>query len=63
MYARKGTVKDNARNFMKIAYIPNNWKIPANISEMNKPTFINVDNPGDWDSFSFVQSSRRLVTR
>ena len=53
VYVGKGTVKDNVGNLMKIASVPDDWVTPKHNEERGEPEYINVDNPGEWDSFVF----------
>ena len=53
VYVGKGTAKDNVGNLMKIASVPDNWVTPKHNEERGEPEYINVDNPGEWDSFVF----------
>jgi hypothetical protein len=53
IYVGKGTVKDNSGNLMKIASIPDDWVTPEHNDGRGEPVFLDVDNPGAWDSFIF----------
>ena len=46
-------LKKNTKKDIKIHCIPDDWTDPAPSVDKNQPPFGEIDNPGEWSSFSF----------
>jgi len=46
-------MKDPNPEQLEIHWVPDDWQNPPTKTEKNEPEFKDIDNPGDWSSFSF----------